>query len=103
MSNFFKDFGRKPSTSNPTTVILTRFMGNDYAFQRADHAPNFRQAEKRFATEEAALRELSTHLLNGDKIEFIDSKEKSIRTYTKGSNKLVIRKAGEEVTVTTNF
>ncbi len=102
--SFFSDMGRKPSmSSNPTTVILTKHLSNDYYFERKDHQPNFKFDGKRYPTIESALASVGNNVLNGDRVEFIDTKEKEIRVYTKGSNKCVVMKAGQTQDLTVNF
>jgi hypothetical protein len=94
--------GRKAS-SNPTVVIMTKFLSQDFYFERPDHQPNHKFNGKRYKDEEAALASIGNNILNGDAVEFIDSKERCIKRYVKGSNKVTILKNGEEAVVTTNF
>lgn len=97
------NFKRTQPSATKQTVILTKFLSNDYYFERKDHAPNFKFDGKRYATEEAALASVGNNILTGDTVEFIDAKEKCIKTYIKGSNKCTINKNGQSAIVTVNF
>lgn len=93
--------------AKPAVILLTKHLSDDWYFGREDHQPNYKFTNKRYPDEATALRAIGSAIVNGDSVQFIDTKEKTLRTYVKGSNRCdVSKQVGEKVfhaTETVNF